>query len=194
VASGRARRTCAGHEDAVRSITFHPDGRTLASASFDKTVRIWDAETGKAVGDPLELEGTGPNCVVISPDGKALAANTSWDGAQAESNIVLWDWTSRRELAVLRGSAYGILSLAFSPDGKYLASGGGQYGQASEVKLWQIAAGKSIADLKGHRLWVESVRFSPDGKTLATAGGIEGEPGELKLWELRTLAQPAKQP
>jgi WD40 repeat protein len=184
VATGQAQKTCVGHEEAVRSIAFHPDGRALASAGFDKTVRIWDAQTGEAIGSPIVLEGTGPNCVAIAPDGKTLAANTASPDDGSDSQIRIWDWVSRKELAVLRGSRYNILHLAFSPNGKVLASGGGRYDTDGEVKLWDLSAGKLMADLKGHSRWVECVGFSGRDQTLISVGGILGENGEIKLWQL----------
>jgi hypothetical protein len=194
VSSGRIRNTCVGHEEAVRSIAFHPDGRTLVSASFDKTIRFWDSENGMAVGQPLEIEGTGPNCVVISPDGKVFASNTSRDVEQAESNILIWDWSSRREIGRFQGSRHGVLGLAFSPDGRFLASGGGHYGAEGEAKLWDVKTGKIVSDLKGHQSWVETVRFSPQGGTLISAGGVEGIPGEIKLWDLKSLLRSGDEP
>ncbi len=184
VATGQGRKTCVGHEEAVRTIAFHPDGHALASSGFDKTVRIWDARTGEAIGSPFVLDGTGPNCVAISPDGKSLAANTAAQDDGSDSQIRIWDWASRKEIAVLRGSRFNILNLAFSPNGRMLASGGGRYDSEGEVKLWDLSTGRLIADLKGHTRRVESVGFSGQDQTFISAGGIDDESGEIKLWQL----------
>jgi WD40 repeat protein len=200
VASGRLMRAQRGHEELVRFVAFHPDGRTIVSASFDATIRFWDAATGDQTRNPIRLERTAPNCVVISRDGQTLAANTTGpaDSRQppaapgaigfqtsAPGVIKLWDWSSGKERMTLSGCHSCILGLAFSPDGRLLASAGGPPG---EVKLWEIASGRLIADLAGHRQWVESVAFSPDGKILVTAGGSATGPGEIKLWS--TAAPP----
>jgi WD40 repeat protein len=200
VASGRLIRAQRGHEDLVRSVAFHPDGRTIISAGFDATIRFWDAATGRQARDPIHIDRTAANCVVISRDGRTFAANTTGpdDPTQpptapgaigfqtsAPGVIKVWDWSSGKERVTLRGCRSSILNLAFSPDGRVLASGGGPPG---EVKLWDIESGRSIADLMGHRQWVESVAFSPDGKILATVGGSATGPGEIKLWS--TVAPP----
>jgi WD40 repeat protein len=190
------------HNELIRSIAFHPDGRTLVSASFDGTIRFWDViRRGEARG-PIRLKGTPANCVVISRDGKTLAANTTSASAVpvGESSkagriadparaITVWDWSSHKELLTMQGCLYPILGLAFSPDGGRAASAGGMFGGKGEVKLWDVATGRLIADLVGHARSVECVAFSPDGKVLVSAGGWAEGPGEIKLWDLKALRQ-----
>jgi WD40 repeat protein len=205
-ASGRLLHICRGHDGLVRSVTFHPDGRTIVSAGHDGTIRFWDTVTGRASRDPIHLLGIAPNSVVVSRDGKTLAANTasgyvqradskeeaarSSEPGRTLAGIKIWDWTSAKERRVLIGCETDILGLAFSPDSRFLASAGGLNGALGEVKLWDLATGELIASLKGHRDWVESVAVSPDGKTLVSAGGSAEGPGEIKLWDLRTLTHP----
>jgi WD40 repeat protein len=202
-ASGRLVRALLGHGELVRSLAFHPDGRTIVSAGFDATIRFWDAATGSESRPAIHLNGGTANCVVISRDGRILAANTAEQSAEpAEPQLVpnaplspqsspgvitLWDWASGKEARTLRGCQYGILGLAISPDGRLLASAGGLPGGEGEVKLWDVATGGLIAHLKGHKSWVECVVFSPDGKILVSAGGWGDGPGEIKLWDLKAL-------
>src|SRR5262249_53240542 len=78
--------------------------------------------------------------------------------------------------ATLKGHKNAVSSVAFSPDGKTLASGSGD----KTIKLWDVATGKEMASLKGHTGYVFSVAFSPDGKTLASASGDK----TVKLWDV----------
>jgi WD40 repeat protein len=77
-----------------------------------------------------------------------------------------------------------VLSVAFSPDGKTLAAGGGRWTEHGELTLWDVATGKPL-DLHGHDQWVECVAFSSDGAALVSAGGTPNSLGELRLWDLK---------
>ncbi len=156
-----------------------PNGKSLASAGQDATVRVWDVETGKErqrLKDPTASSGFEP--VAVSPDGKTIAVG-SWDRA-----IYLWDSDKGAIRTVLRGHKMGVLSLAFSPDGKTLASSSGNYNEtaAGEVRLWALPDGDDLATLSGHADSIWGVRFAPDGRTLATAGRDK----KVIIWETAT--------
>ena len=172
-------RTLAGHTDVVRSVAFSPDGRTLASGSWDNTIKLWEVATGR---EARSLAGhTGDACsVAFSPDGRTLASGSS------DNTIKLWDVATGREVRTLAGHTDEVCSVAFSPDGRTLASGSTDH----TVKLWDMATGRDLRTLAGHVLPVFSVAFSPDGRTLASGS----QDNTIKLWdiptgrEVRTLA------
>ena len=152
-------------------MSFSPDGKRLASASWDKTVKLWDATTGQEV---LTLKGHTDKVtsVSFSPDGKRLAS-ASWD-----KTVKLWDATTGLEGITLKGHTDEVYSVSFSPDGKRLASASSD----KTVKLWDATTGLEMLTLKGHTDEVTSVSFSPDGKRLATAS----RDNTVKLWDATT--------
>jgi WD40 repeat protein len=110
--------------------------------------------------------------VAFSPDGKMLATGSEEDDYTAK----LWDVTSGRELAALKGHTGRVTHVAFSPDGKIMATGSNDY----SAKLWDVAGGRELTTLSGHRNVVYTVAFSPDGKMLAT-GSFDKT---VKLWDV----------
>src|SRR5262249_40442279 len=151
----------------VHALAFSPDGKTLASASGDKTGKLWEVATGKVretfqghtPADMVSSEAVYPvMSVAVSPDGKSLAS------ASYDKKVKLWDVATGKR-ATFRGHAQAVYGVAFSPNGKTLASASGD----KTVMLWDVATGKARATLPGHTQAVLSVAFSPDGKTLASA-------------------------
>ncbi len=177
-ASGREIRTFRGGDGGLRELAFSPDGRLIASVS--KAVSLRDADSGQEVR-VLPLGGEDPTCqgLAFSPDGRILAgAIASNMSVNVDNNVKLWDTTTGRELMILRGHPARVFAVAFSPDGRRIAS---SYMDGT-VGLWDVVTGKSVLTLHGHSQFALGVAFSPDGLKLATAGDTT-----VKIWDATPL-------
>ncbi len=156
------------------SLAFSPDGKMLASKSWD-TVNFWDVQEQKTMGR-LEEDSVGwylgLNSIAFSPDGKILA---SINGKE----IYLYDIQTQERTGILKGHTMTISSIAFTPDGKILVSSGNQ---DRTVRLWDVAEQKELGVL-GNDSWAHTVAISPDGKTIAAAIGDERL---IRLWDTNT--------
>ena len=166
--------TLEGHPSKTNSVSFSPDGATLASVSDDGTLKLWNVTTRTEIAT-FERHRGGAYSIVFSPDGGTLAFG-SWDGT-----VRLWDVATRTEVATLEGHTGGVNSVVFSPDGVTLASGSSD----ATIKLWDVATRTEVATLEGHTERVTSVSFSPDGGTLASGA----RDGTVRLWDVATRTE-----
>jgi RNA polymerase sigma factor (sigma-70 family) len=174
VKGGKKLRTLGEAGDMVGCLAFSPDGKTLAygrsrigNDADTKTLRLMDVATGAEV---RSFDGGGyVPTVCFSPDGKTLAA---WHDTPDRHLVRLWDVATSRELCRYAGHQASGLALAFSPDGKLIASGGGDVQRRDNaVHLWEAATGEIIRRFDGHHSGVSSLAFSPDGCKVASGGG-----------------------
>ena len=154
-----------GHTSTVRGAVFTPDGQQLITASHDKTIRVWDVNTGEPVRVLRTPTGRGQIGehfgVALSPDGKTVAVGGH------HGRVFLIDLPSGHMLHFLVGHANNVNGLDFSPDGRRIATASAD----KTVRIWDVATGKTVSTLTGHTGIVNAVRFSPDGRKVATGGG-----------------------
>jgi WD40 repeat protein len=199
----RMRGPYLGHKNEVNAVAFSPDGRQIVSGSQDGTLLLWDAATGKQLGEPLTGHRWEVNSVAFSPNGNQIVSG-SWD-----NTLRLWDSASRKELgvsrhrndsfihlgrSVTRGSIdlkdlendplydKWVISVAFSPDGRHIVSGDGD----GILRIWDTSTSKQIGEsLTGHSDLVSSVAYSPDGRQIVS-GSFDKT---LRLWDVTSGKQ-----
>jgi WD40 repeat protein len=193
VASAKEKASLTEHTGPVRAIAFSPNSKVLASASFDGSVILWDAGTLKKQRR-IEAHEAGVQCLAYSPTSRVFATADRPTSGLVRPEIKVWDLDTGRQLTRFENVVSRVLSVDFSPDGRMLAVGGGNFSQSGEVKLIERYSGKERANFTGHKEWVECVRFSPDGRMLLSGGGFTLDaPGELRVWHLADL-HPARAP
>ncbi|EMD30831.1 hypothetical protein CERSUDRAFT_100947 [Gelatoporia subvermispora B] len=158
-------------------------GGTVVSGSEDKTVSLWNAQTGSPVLDPLQGNGHLVTCLAVSPDGSCIASGS------ADETIHLWDARTGRQVAdPCSGHGGWMSSVVFSPDGTRLVSGSSDH----TIRIWDVRTGRPVMEpLEGHSDAVWSVAISPNG-TQIVSGSADNT---LRLWNATTgdrLMRPLK--
>ena len=164
-----------GHTQAVIALAFSPDGAMLASASEDRTTRLWRVADG-AQQAVLQGHQDPVYGVAFSPDGARLAT-AAWD-----RTVRLWSVPQGRQLRRLEGHQDAVVAVSFSPDGRALASAS----HDGTVRLWATDTGRLSLVIDGHRDGVTSVAFGPAGERLATASRDQ----RVRIFELKRARDP----
>jgi WD40 repeat protein/tetratricopeptide (TPR) repeat protein len=196
--TGKALHDWQAHSSQVTRVAFSPDGTRIHTTGGDEgnVVKVWDAKTKTLLLDAKGMKVSGNNCIAFSPDGKRIVAGRSDGTARVidpTTGKVLMELKGRQRQAfggslIIR--SFGVLSVAFSPDGSRIVTGGTitgaeggttgeDFGQAS---VWDARTGAELLELKGHTGPVTSASFSPDGTRIITGS----EDGTARVWDART--------
>ncbi len=177
VAWGNAllEHTLRGHSDCVYSVAISPDGKTLASGSRDKTVKLWDIRTGQELR--TNINGTGflngaIYSVVFCADGETIAS------AGADQTVRLRNLRAGMEIRTLSGHSSLVYSAAIGQDGQTIVSGSSD----RTIKVWDLNTGREIRTIDGNFSPVYSVAISPNGKIIISGS----DDGSARLWDLKT--------
>jgi WD40 repeat protein len=162
-------RRLQGHDAEVQCVAFTPNGKLLASGSADKTIKVWDVDSGKNLGT-LHGSGAPVTSVAFYQGDKGLIS------VSADHTISIWDLDARKRIAHLPGHSDAITFLALSPDRKTLAAASAD----RSIKLWTITSGKLMTTLRGHADSITCLAFSQDGTMLASGSADKS----IKVWRI----------
>lgn len=173
------RSTLTGHSEAVSSVAITPNGETIASASHDQTIKLWNTQTGKLIrtlyGHTLPVLS-----ITISPDGQQLVSGS------LDETIKQWNFNSGEQIRSIKTDGYIAWNnaLTISPNGQTLVSGSTD----TTIRLWNLANGQRLQTLYGHSLPIMALAITPNGQTLASGSTDK----TIRLWNLTANGQQTK--
>src|SRR6185369_4867634 len=156
----------------VTSLAFTPDGRMLATGGVESKANI---DIAAMMAGAMNQRGQKPKKGAKQPDYSDMMKDLK---VEAVGEVKLWDVSTGQQIAVLKGHGRGVTQVAFSRDGKLLASGSSD----NTIKIWDVATQNELRTLTGHTAGIESLDFSPDGRLLASAS----DDGSTFLWDTKT--------
>jgi RNA polymerase sigma factor (sigma-70 family) len=193
--TGKPIRSLPGHKDRVTSAAYSPDGRWIATAGWDGTARIWDAQTGKEVrrldvAAPRDYDPAHLSRILFSPDNEYIVV--AQQAAPNEAGVIVWKRRTGEKVHQFPG---GTGSVAISLDGSLIACGG--FGLTGGIRVYVLATGKMVREIHGQQTHVFALTFSPDGKLVSTGplprpdrgdglerGGLM--PAVIRVWDVTT--------
>ena len=166
-----------GHSDGIGSVAWSPDGNYIASASYDRTVQIWEAATGHPVytytGHEIKVY-----TVAWSPDGERIASGDA-GGTVLVWPVALFEGDGQQPVVIYNQQIGAVQAVTWSPDGGYIAS------VSQDVEIWNSFTGTHVYTYTGHKSStgsaVQAVAWSPNGRYIAS-GGMEGT---VQVWNAR---------
>jgi len=164
-------RTLKGHAGGVNAVALTPDGRHAVSASSDKTLKVWDLESGMAIRT-LEGHAGRVRAVALTSDGRRAVS------ASSDKTLKVWDLESGMAIRTLEGHAGRVIAVALTSDGRRAVSASSD----ETLKVWDIESGKLIRTLEGHAFWVNAVALTADGRRAVSASSDK----TLKVWDIES--------
>ncbi len=166
------------HESTINQIEYSRDGKILASAGADNTIKIWDIESSELISTLKvpQLQARpqlGVNSITFSQDRNLLISGNE------DKTIQIWDLTNNRILSILEGHSDRVKTVIISPNNKIIASGGDD----NTIKIWTIK-GELLQSIDNHNLAINSLKFTADGKILASASSNNSN-NTIKLWQVK---------
>ena len=166
-----------GHSRAVYGCCTNQSGQTIASVSWDTTIKVWDGKSGK-LKSTLKTHGlhnTPINCISFHPEGQLVAVG-SWD-----ATVKIWDTFNEKRLKVLKGHKTSVQACKYAPSGRHLVSAA----LDGEVRVWSTRSGTAVGTIVGHHLPVNDIAFTPNGQYLVTGSSDK----MVKVWS-GTMGRP----
>jgi WD40 repeat protein len=170
--NGRQLLGLEGHEAWICNAGYSPDGSRIVSGAQDKSIRVWDANSGQELLCFQTPESV--RCVSYSPDGKRIVAGLF------DKTVRVWNAHSGEEVLCLSGHTSLVHDVSFSPNGSCIVSAGD-----STARVWDAHHGRELLCLEGHEGWIGSVSYSPDGSRIATGSYDK----TVRVWDARSGRQ-----
>ncbi|MCI0602538.1 DUF4062 domain-containing protein [bacterium] len=167
------------HSNYIWRFVTSPDGSRIISVSADKTIRMWNPETGDCERT-WSNSSAGVHYVAISPDGRRIAT------AHGDQHVRVWDIEKNEPVYILRGHKENAKLVSFTPDGRLLISAGGDFSSTADtndaaIRIWNLDTGKLLSTLTGHTRSIEALAITPDGRTLVTGGWDY----TIRVWDIK---------
>jgi WD40 repeat protein len=162
-------RDLVGHGDRITACAVAPDGRRVVSASADRTLKVWDLETGRPLSTLVD-HSHDVNACAVTPDGRRVVS------ASADRTLKIWDLETGRSLATLTGHTDSVTACAVTSDGRRAVSASWD----GTLRVWDLDTGWPLVTLEGHTGLVTACAVSPEGRHVISAS----KDGTLKVWDL----------
>ncbi|THU89481.1 WD40 repeat-like protein [Dendrothele bispora CBS 962.96] len=169
---------CSSH---ISCVAYSPNGRHIVAGIYDKSVRIWDSQTGQPVGQPLQGHTSQVNSVAYSPDSRHIVS-----GSDDKTRVRIWDSQTGQPVGQpLQGHTAWVRSVAYSPDSRHIVSGSDD----KTVRIWDSQTGQPVGQPLQGTAWVRSVACSPDSRHIVSGS----DDHTIRIWDSQT-GQPVGQP
>ena len=164
-----ASRILSGHTNWVWACAVTPDGRRVMSGSSDRTLKVWDLQSGQELAT-LSGHKREVRACAVTPDGRRVVSGSS------DLTLMVWELHSGQELGMLSGHVGSVFACAVTPDGRRVVSGSGD----GTLKVWALATGRCEGTFEGHTDFVMTCAVTPDGRRVVSGSADH----TLRVWDL----------